>query len=89
MINIKPGTVISLKASKIMFSQTNKQSYFAMLPINAKLIVLSEINDGGYFNWECSPTQELNFNSLKILYNNKIGYISWASDTYYPFVIIK
>ena len=81
MINIiKPGTVISLTAAKFMFRQPNKQSYFAILPINAKLIVLSEITDGGYFNtdggyfnWECF---------LKVFYENKIGYISWASDTY-------
>ena len=64
--DIKPGMILELLGSFELFKDAMTPISFDALFCGDKVIALSV------------PTQELNFNSLKILYKNKIAYISWS-----------
>ena len=64
--DIKRGMILELLDSFELFKDATTPISFDTLFFGDKVIALSV------------PTQELNFNSLKILYKNKIGYISWS-----------
>lgn len=76
---MKLGTIIKLTRGRGIYNGTNRETMerIGFVPEEENVVlVLSQI----YFDCE--------FKKLKILHNNKIGYIFWVHDLGDPYVLI-